>query len=86
MFIGENLKNLRILYGYSQKGLAEKTGLIERDIWQYENGYKSPDMKAINALKSAFNVKSKYFYSKDILSEGKSVIDPSHISFRFYDK
>jgi len=86
MFIGENLKNLRILYGHSQKSLAELTGLIERDIWQYENGYKSPDMNAVNALKSVFHVKSKYFFSKDMLSEGKSMINASHISFRFYDK
>jgi transcriptional regulator with XRE-family HTH domain len=74
------------MFGYSQKSLAELVGLRERDIWQYENGYKNPDMNAINALKAVFHVKSKYFYSKDILSEKKPVVDVSYISFRFYGK
>lgn len=84
MFLGENLKNLRILYGYSQKSLAELIGISERDIWQYENGYKNPDFNDVNTLKKVFHVKSGYFYSKDILGGKKPVVDPSHISFRFY--
>src|SRR5699024_358260 len=33
-----------------------------------ENNYTSPKMKIINDLKSIFQVKSKYFYKKDVLS------------------
>lgn len=83
MFIGENLKNLRILYGYSQSRLAELADMKERDIWQFENGYKKPEFNEINKLKSIFHVKSTYFYAKDILADKKDVVDPSHISFRY---
>jgi transcriptional regulator with XRE-family HTH domain len=85
MFIGENLKNLRILFGYSQKTLATLTGITERDIWQLENGYKMPNFNDVNTLKAIFHVKSKYFYSKDIISDKNPVADISHISFRFYE-
>lgn len=84
MFIGENLKNLRILFGYSQKTLASLTGITVRDIWQFENGYKLPDFNDVNSLKTIFHVKSKYFYSKDIICGSNPVADISHISFRFY--
>lgn len=83
MFIGENIKNLRILFGYSQKSLADLVGLEERDIWKYENGYEIPDFNTVNVLKAVFHVKSKYFYSKDIVSGKKPVVDVSYISFRF---
>lgn len=82
MFIGENLKNLRILFGYSQGKLADLSGIAERDIWQYENGYKSPEFNDVNTLKSIFYVKSTYFYSKDIVTGKESVVDTSYISFR----
>ncbi|WP_077329660.1 spr1629 family repressor/antitoxin [Virgibacillus siamensis] len=68
MFIGENLTNLRIMHGYSRKQLSEILGITEQAVWQYENQYTSPKMKIVNDLKSIFNVKSRYFYKKDVLS------------------
>lgn len=85
MFVGESLKNLRILFGHSQKTLAELLGLKERDIWQYENGYAEPDFHTVNILKSYFHVKSRYFYSMDIISKKETDVDVSHISFHFYN-
>lgn len=67
MFLGENLTNLRIMHGYSRKQLAEQLGITEQAVWQYENHYTSPKVKAVNELKSIFHVKSKYFYNKDVL-------------------
>lgn len=67
MFIGENLTNLRIMHGYSRKQLSEKLNVTEQAIWQYENNYTSPKMQIVNDLKSIFNVKSKFFYKKDVL-------------------
>ena len=83
MFIGENLKNLRILFGYSQGRLAELAGMRERDIWQFENGYKKPEFNDINTLKAIFHVKSTYFYSEDFVSDKKAVVDASHMSIRY---
>lgn len=68
MFIGENLANLRIMHGYSRKQLSEMLSITEQAVWQYENQYTSPKMKIVNDLKSIFNVKSRYFYKKDVLS------------------
>lgn len=82
MFIGENLKNLRILFGYSQSQLAERAGIKERDIWQFENGYATPEFNQINTLKSIFHVKSSYFHSKDLIAGKKDVVDITHISIR----
>lgn len=68
MFIGENLTNLRILHGYSRKQLSEMLALTEQAVWQYENNYTTPKMITLNELKNIFNVKSKYFYHKDVLN------------------
>ncbi|MFS0878076.1 helix-turn-helix domain-containing protein [Solibacillus isronensis] len=85
MFIGENLKNLRILYGYSQPSLTMVTGILENDIWQYENGYKQPSFEHVNILKKLFNVRAGYFYREDLLNLKQNNIDVNHISFRFYE-
>ncbi|MGV7115474.1 spr1629 family repressor/antitoxin [Paenibacillus kyungheensis] len=69
MFIGENLANLRIMHGYSRKQLSEMLNITEQAVWQYENGYTSPKMQIVNELKQIFNVKNKYFYTKDMLSK-----------------
>lgn len=82
MFIGENLKNLRTLFGYSQGQLAIMTDIRERDIWQFENGYKTPEFQEVNKLKAVFHVKSTYFYVKDMIADTKGTVDASHISIR----
>lgn len=68
MFIGENLANLRIMHGLSRKKLSEMLGVTEQAVWQYENSYTAPKIQVINELKRIFNVKSKYFYTKDMLA------------------
>ncbi|SEN98525.1 Zn-dependent peptidase ImmA, M78 family [Amphibacillus marinus] len=67
MFIGENLTNLRLMHGYSRKQLSDMLNVTEQAVWQYENHYTSPKMTVVNDLKAIFNVKSKYFYKKDVL-------------------
>lgn len=83
MFLGENLRNLRILHGHSQTSLADLTNISEHDIWQYENGYKNPSFEHVNILKRLFNVRSAYFYRDDLLSNKENSININHISFRF---
>jgi Zn-dependent peptidase ImmA (M78 family)/DNA-binding XRE family transcriptional regulator len=84
MFIGENLSNLRILYGYSRKQLSEQLEITEQAIWQYENNYTTPKLQTINQLKRLFKVKSTYFYQPDILSKyiEKDTIPLMHIAYR----
>ena len=83
MFIGGNLKNLRILYGYSQPSLAAETSISESDIWQYENGHKQPSFEHVNVLKKLFSVRAGYFYREDLINKQHSNIEVNYISFRF---
>ncbi|MCM3288916.1 ImmA/IrrE family metallo-endopeptidase [Paenibacillus sp. MER 180] len=84
MFIGENLANLRIMHGYSRKQLSDMLGVTEQAVWQYENAYTTPKMQIVNELKRIFNVKSKYFYSKDMLAKYSSPanVDVMNIAYR----
>lgn len=85
MFIGENLTNLRTMHGYSRKQLSEKIGITEQAIWQYENSYTSPKLQVVNELKNIFNVKSKYFYTADVLAQTSPFINPvdaTNIAYR----
>ncbi|KAE8561852.1 spr1629 family repressor/antitoxin [Paenibacillus polymyxa] len=84
MFIGENLTNLRIMHGYSRKQLSEMLGVTEQAVWQYENAYTSPKMQIVNDLKRIFKVKSKYFYTKDMLARNMTPanINVMNIAYR----
>ncbi|MCE3198308.1 spr1629 family repressor/antitoxin [Paenibacillus sonchi] len=84
MFFGDNLANLRIMHGYSRKQLSEKLGVTEQAVWQYENAYTSPKLQIVNELKQIFNVKSKYFYTEDVLARYMTPddIDLMNIAYR----
>ncbi|GIO25503.1 helix-turn-helix domain-containing protein [Ornithinibacillus bavariensis] len=83
MFKGNSLTNIRILHGLSRKQLADRIGVTEQAIWQYENGYVSPKLEVVNRLKVIFNVKSSYFYHDDILSSyNKDNILIENIAYR----
>lgn len=68
MFKGENLTNLRIMHGLSRRELATSLSVSEQAVWQYENGYTTPKLQTINNFKMMFHVKSKYFYTDDVLT------------------
>ncbi|MDU5141910.1 MAG: ImmA/IrrE family metallo-endopeptidase [Paenibacillus dendritiformis] len=84
MFIGKNLANLRIMHGYSRKQLSEMLGVTEQAVWQYENAYTSPKMQIVNELKRIFSVKSKYFYTEDMLARYMTPtnVDVMNIAYR----
>ena len=83
MFIGQSLANLRIMNDLSRSQLAEKIGVTEQAVWQYENGYMSPKLEIVNRLKSLFNVKSLYFYRPDLLDEDNCKnIEVQNIAYR----
>lgn len=84
MFFGDNLANLRIMHGYSRKQLSEKLGVTEQAVWQYENAYTSPKLQIVNELKQIFSVKSKYFYTEDVLARYMTPddVDLMNIAYR----
>lgn len=72
-----------MMNGLSRADLANKLGITEQAVWQYENGYISPKLEIINKLKSIFHVKSLYFYRDDLLTEGNPEnIRIQHIAYR----
>jgi len=83
VFVGESLTNIRILHNLSRRQLAEKVGVTEQAIWQYENGYSSPKLEVVNELKKVFNVKATYFYKPDLLYKlDIGNIKIQHIAYR----
>lgn len=83
MFIGKSLANIRILNGLTRGQLAEKIGITEQAIWQYENGYTSPKLEVINKLKMIFHVKASYFYRIDLLDKEEfGNVQAHHIAYR----
>lgn len=72
MFNGKSLTNIRILNEQSRAQLAEKLGITEQAVWQYENGYVSPKLEVVNKLKALFNVKSAYFFRNDLLENNQN--------------
>lgn len=73
MFYGEKLKSVRELKGLSRKDLADKLGLSEQAIWQYENQYTMPKFEIINELKKIFDVRSQFFYTEPFLTPVSSI-------------
>lgn len=69
MFVGKSLTNIRILNELSRAQLAEKLGITEQAVWQYENGYVSPKLEVVNKMKVFFRVKSAYFFRDDLLEK-----------------
>lgn len=75
MFKGENLQQVRRLYGLSRRELGEHLNLSEQAIWQFENQMINPRFETIVALKELFCVKTQFFYKeltvKNVYTENK---------------
>lgn len=83
MFVGESLRNIRVMHGYSRKHLSEKIGVTEQAIWQFENGFSSPKLETLNELKKVFHVKNKYFFHEDFLKKQRMrLVEPQAIAYR----
>jgi transcriptional regulator with XRE-family HTH domain len=53
MTLGERIKSARKKAGLSQKDLANRMGVTQSNISQYENGYKSPGYETLERFASA---------------------------------
>lgn len=75
MFYGEKLKQLRELYGFSRKDLANKLDVSEQSIGQYENDQIAPRLDVMSKLSNIFNVGFEFFthpvfVKEDVIAEG----------------
>lgn len=58
--ISLRIKQLRKEYGYTQKQLAELTGISHKSIINYENKVTEPNSKSMALLEKLFNVSGAY--------------------------
>lgn len=79
----ENMKNLRLMHGFSLKEIADKIGCAPNTISNWERGVGSPKMHFVQSLCELYNVTPNQFLGfepctelnefieskKDILSE-----------------
>ena len=54
--LGENLLNLRRMFGFSQEDVAEKIGVSRQAVAKWENGTTTPDIMNCTALAKLYNV------------------------------
>lgn len=64
IFFGENLQSLRELNGLSRKELANKVGVTEREIWEYENHNSAPEFGVVKDVKKELSVRAQFLYTK----------------------
>lgn len=61
MFNKDMLREVRNLYGMTRRELAEKIGLSEVDIFEFEVGHKKPTKATILQYCLLFGVREGYF-------------------------
>ena len=66
MTFAENLRNLRIMKGISQKGLAEILNISLKTISHWETGYCEPSISQLIALSELFDVTVDDLIKKEI--------------------
>ena len=67
LFIGKNIRKIRMLRGMSQAQLADKIGVTWEMISRYERGLSSPHKK-LNAIAGALGVSVSQLFQKDFES------------------
>jgi transcriptional regulator with XRE-family HTH domain len=61
--VGAKVRNRRMMLGWSQRQLAERTGLTFQQIQKYENGVNRIDPACLVALSGALGVPPAWFFS-----------------------
>lgn len=66
MTFSENLKQIRINKGFSQKEIAERLGVSQPSYAQYENGKRNPKLETVRKIADALGV-----YISDLIVDWK---------------
>lgn len=72
MTIAKNIKELRTIFGVTQKELASIAGVTENAVSKWENGYAEPRMGAIEKIAACYGISK----SNIIEDNGMKAIDP----------
>lgn len=79
MFYGEKIQQLREMFSYTRKDLANILQVNEQLIWRYETNQEIPTLDKMRHLTEVFNVQSSYFLKSSYLNH---VCETSKIAFR----
>lgn len=71
--IGQNIRYLRKRAGISQKQIAEKIGVTQGSVSQWENEATEPDTRTIGQLAKVFSVPVDFFFSEEPRRELDSI-------------
>ena len=71
--IGQNIRYLRKRAGISQKQIAEKLGVTQGSVSQWENEATEPDTRTIGQLAKVFSVPVDFFFSEEPRRELDSI-------------
>lgn len=69
MSFSNNLYSLRIKRGLSQKKLADKAGVSQTAIYQWEKGIRSPKIEQLKKIADALDVRIAELVTMDWVSE-----------------
>lgn len=67
--LSENLKNLRLLHGYSVKYVAEKLSRVPNTVTNWEKGTISPPVDDVEVLCKLYNVSPNQIFGWDKCQE-----------------
>ena len=84
MDVGKRIRSLRKAAGYTQKELAEKSGVATVSIQQYERGVRQPRIDQLNRIASVFQVPLSHFVGVEPVEV--QVADPNGVSKAQKDK
>ncbi|MFS0788646.1 XRE family transcriptional regulator [Shouchella sp. 1P09AA] len=79
MFVGNNLTNIRMLFGFSINELADHVMVSSHRIWQLECNYVVPTFEELSRFSDLFEVRRKYFIKEDFL---KTEVEANLIAYR----
>ena len=69
MFINKEIKVIRELLSLTQKELASKVGVHQKDISRWENGERTPSVEALAGICTALKVSADVLLETGIKSE-----------------
>lgn len=81
MTISENIKNLRLKYGLSQRELGLIAGVTDKAVSTWEQGIKEPRMGAIQKMADHFGIKKS-----DIIEDQPAATATTAISINFSER
>ncbi|WP_312047519.1 helix-turn-helix domain-containing protein [Anaerotignum sp.] len=77
--LGEKLKEIRVKRGFTQKDLAEKTGLATITIQGYEANKFKPKLETLEKIAEILSIPISYFFISDMKPDEQNNVDrPSY--------